>query len=293
MAAACPRRGRGRRVGAPSRAGPRGAAECGAACAASRLVATWRRSLRFSWRCLDGEPGGRRHRPGVWGTLLARSCQCALAPDRLESATAHRAGDAAQRRRSPAVGRGALARHQKGADEQQSAIVWVDESAFYLLPLAVRTWAPVGQTPVPRVPLTRDHLSVISGITLTGDLFLDLQEQAYDAEGVVRFLRALLEQVVGHVTVIWDGAPIHRSRVVQAVLRDGAAHRLHLEQLPGYAPDLNPDEGIWNDLKRVELGNVCCRGLAELTEQVRLAEQRLRDQPEIIRACSHQCGYSV
>ena len=191
------------------------------------------------------------------------------------------------------MGRGALARHQKGADEQQSTIVWVDESAFYLLPLAVRTWAPAGQTPVLRVPLTRDHLSVISGITLTGDLFLDLQAQAYDADGVVAFLTALLDQIVGHVTVIWDGAPIHRSHVVKDFLRDGAAHRLHLEQLPGYAPDLNPDEGIWNYLKRVELGNVCCHDLGELTAQVRLAEQRLRNQPEIIRACSRQCGYSV
>lgn len=149
-----------------------------------------------------------------------------------------------------------------------------------------------------RVPLPRDPLSGISGSTLTGDLFLTLQEEAYDAHGVVRFLRAVLEQVVGHVTVIWDGAPIHRSRVVKAVLRDGAAHRLHLEQLPGYleqcyAPDLNPDEGLWNYLKRVEWGNVCCHDLAELPEQVRLAEQRLRDQPEIIRACSRQCGYWV
>lgn len=186
-----------------------------------------------------------------------------------------------------------MASHQKRADEQQSTIVWVDESAFYLLPLAVRTWAPVGQTPVLRVPLTHDHLSVISGITLTGEFYLDLQEHAYTAAGVVGFLQALLEQIAGHVTVIWDGAPIHRSQVIKAFLREGAAKRLHLEQLPGYAPDLNPDEGIWNYLKRVELGNVCCHDLAELTEQVRHAEQRLRDQPEIIRACSQQCGYLV
>jgi len=191
------------------------------------------------------------------------------------------------------VAGGALARHQKGADEQQSTIVWVDESAFYLLPLAVRTWAPKGQTPTLQVPLTHDHLSVISGITLDGRLLLQLQEQAYTAEGVVTFLQALLDQLEGHLTVIWDGAPIHRSRVIKDFLREGAAKRLHLEQLPGYAPDLNPDEGIWNYLKRVEVGNVCCHDLAELTTQVRLAEQRLRDKPDIIRACSRQCGYLV
>jgi transposase len=191
------------------------------------------------------------------------------------------------------VARGALARAQKGADEQRSTIVWVDESAFYLLPLAVRTWAPRGQTPTLHVPLTHDHLSVISGITLDGRLFLQMQEHAYTAEGVVAFLQALLDQVVGHLTVIWDGAPIHRSRVIKGFLREGAAKRLHLERLPGYAPDLNPDEGIWNYLKRVELANVCSRDLGELTEQVRQAEQRVRDHPEIIRACSQQCGYLV
>jgi len=191
------------------------------------------------------------------------------------------------------VARRALADAQKRADEQHSTILWVDESAFYLLPLAVRTWAPKGQTPTLRVPLSWDHLSVISGITLDGRLFLHLQDHAYHAEGVVAFLQAVLDQVEGHLTVIWDGAPIHRSHVVKDFLRGGGAHRLHLEQLPGYAPDLNPDEGIWNYLKRVELGNVCCHDMAELTEQVRLAEQRLRDKPEIIRACSRQCGYPI
>ena len=157
----------------------------------------------------------------------------------------------------------------------------------------MRTWAPKGQTPTLRVPLSHDHLSVISGITLDGRLFLQLQEHTYTAEGIVAFLQALLDQVEGHLTVIWDGAPIHRSRVVKDFLREGAAKRLHLERLPGYAPELNPDEGIWNYLKRVELANVCCRDLGELAEQVRQAEQRVRDHPEIICACSQQCGYLV
>lgn len=71
------------------------------------------------------------------------------------------------------------------------------------------------------------------------------------------------------------------------------AKRLHLEQPPGCAPDLNPDEGIWSYLKRVESANVCYRDLLELTEQVRWVEQRVRDHLEIIRAYSQQCGYLV
>src|ERR1051326_2704471 len=142
--------------------------------------------------------------------------------------------------------------------------------------MAVRTWAPRGQTPVLRVPLTRDHVAAISGLTPDGRLFMQMQDHAYSSEDVVRFLRLLLRKISGKVLVIWDGAPIHRSKVIQAFLARGAAKRLHLEQLPGYAPELNPDEGVWNQLKRVELKNVCCRDVTQLASELRLAKERLR-----------------
>jgi hypothetical protein len=69
--------------------------------------------------------------------------------------------------------------------------------------------------------------------------------------------------------------------------------RRHLEQLPGYAPDLNPDEGIWNYLKRVELGNLCCHDLAELALALRCAKERLRHKRALIQACVRQAGYHV
>jgi transposase len=157
--------------------------------------------------------------------------------------------------------------------------------------MAVRTWAPRGQTPVLRVPLTRDHLSAISGITLDGRLFMQVRPASYDAAAVVGFLRVLLRKISGKIVVIWDGAPIHRGHEIKALLKRGAARRLHLEQLPGYAPDLNPDEGIWNYLKRVELGNVCCGDLDQLHRKLIQAKERLRHKKEIIKSCSRQCGY--
>ena len=186
---------------------------------------------------------------------------------------------------------GALACAQKRADEEGATIVWVDESGFYLLPLAVRTWAPKGQTPILRVPLTRDHLSVISAITLDGRLFLQVRTNNYDSEAVVGFLRVLLRKIAGKILLIWDGSPIHHGQAIKDFLRAGAARRLQLEQLPGYAPDLNPDEGIWNYLKRVELGNVCAMDMVDLRHRLRRAAVRVRHKPDIIRACSRQCGY--
>ena len=103
----------------------------------------------------------------------------------------------------------------------------------------------------------------------------------------------LLRKISCKIVVIWDGAPIHRGHEIKDFLKRGAAKRLHLEQLPGYAPDLNPDEGIWNYLKRVELGNVCCANLDELQRKLIQARERLRHKKEIIKSCFRQCGYPV
>ena len=76
-----------------------------------------------------------------------------------------------------------------------------------------------------------------------------------------------MRQIPGKLLVIWDGSPIHRGRAVKDFLASGASPRLQLEQLPGYAPDLNPDEGVWKHLKCVELKNLCCQSLAEVEDR--------------------------
>jgi hypothetical protein len=63
--------------------------------------------------------------------------------------------------------------------------------------------------------------------------------------------------------------------------------------VPGAAPDLHPDEGLWNELKPVERTHRGCRERTELTREVRRATERLRHKRAIITACSPQCGYSV
>ncbi len=103
-----------------------------------------------------------------------------------------------------------------------------------------------------------------------------------------QFLRALLRHVARKLLVIWDGSPTHRSKVIKAFLAGGAAKRIHLERLPGYAPDLNPDEGIWRYLKRVELRNVCCRDLDHLHKELRNAVLRLVRKRHIIHSCIRQ-----
>jgi len=182
---------------------------------------------------------------------------------------------------------------EKKALKEGRTIVFCDQSGFYLLPAVVRTYAPIGQTPVLHEQLTRDHLSAMSGITLDGRLYMIEQQRSFKGEDVVRFLRHLLRQIPGKLLVVWDGSPIHRGQAVKDFLASGASHRLQLEQLPGYAPDLNPDEGVWKHLKYVELKNLCCQSLLELKVELRKAKERLRHKRDVILGCIRQPGFEV
>ena len=169
--------------------------------------------------------------------------------------------------------------------------MFVDESAFYLLPGVVKTWSPSGQTPVLSHKLSREHLSVISAVSPEGDLFLQVRETAFDSMGITTFLDHLQEQVVGSLVIVWDGAAIHRSKFVKQYLAEGACTRIHLERLPGYAPELNPEEGIWQYLKHVERKNLCCTDRGHLRCELEKAFPCLRQKPHILQACFRQVGY--
>jgi transposase len=200
----------------------------------------------------------------------------------LEPTKTHQACPAARRGRHRPLAYGNLAGDQKGAEAQQQTILFIDESGFYPLPSVVRTYAPVGQTPILREWWTRDHLSAISAISPAGKLYFHSQDRAINSADVVAFLEHLLREVPGRMVLIWDGAPIHRSHTIQEFLANGASQRLHLERLPAYAPELNPGEGLWQQLKGVELRHVCCVNMPHLRYELRDAVKRVRRRPRLI-----------
>jgi transposase len=183
-----------------------------------------------------------------------------------------------------------VARHQQGAQAQQQTILFVDESGFYPLPSVVRTDAPIGQTPMLRAWWTRDHLSAISAVSPEGKLYFHGQDGAINSADVVAFLEHLLREVSGRMIIIWDGAPMHRSQVIKEFLANGAAQRMHLERLPAYAPELNPDEGVWQQLKGVEWRNLCGFDLHHLWNELRTAVKRVRRKPRILKGCFAGAG---
>jgi transposase len=182
---------------------------------------------------------------------------------------------------------------QKRAILERRLLVFVDESGFYLLPAILRTYAPMGETPILKVFHTRDHLSMMSAITPQGWLFTRTRDEALNGMDSVHFLTHVHSQTDRKLLVIWDGSPIHRNAEVRDFLTNGAAKHIHLERLPAYAPDLNPDEGTWRHLKYVELANVCCSDLLDLHSQVRLAVSRLRRKPQIIQSFFAQAGLPI
>ncbi len=154
----------------------------------------------------------------------------------------------------------------------------------------VKTYAPRGQTPVLQAPLSRDHLSVISGITHQGWLHTTVQDRPFRGRDAVRFLKHLTTHVSVRLLVLWDGSPIHRCQEVKAFLASPVGQGVHLEQLPPYALELNPDEGVWNYPKRAELKNVICEHLGQLSYELVKAIRRLRQKPHVIHACITQAG---
>jgi transposase len=155
------------------------------------------------------------------------------------------------------MARAAVARRRKKGAHDGRIVVFVGEAAFYPLPAVVTTYAPIGETPILREVVGHDHLSVISAVTPQGALSLQVYAETNNGERVVRFLRQLARRWPGRKFLLfWDRATIHRGEAVKAFLASTPPGQFQIELLPGYAPDLNPDEGVWNQLKEHELANV-------------------------------------
>jgi transposase len=183
-------------------------------------------------------------------------------------------------------------RHQ--ALRERRILVFIDETGIYLLPGVVRTYGPKGKTPVVDQWLSRDHLSVMAGVTPAGKLYTLVRQDPLTSLESVIFLKHLFVQTGKKLLVIWDGSPIHRWGAVQEYLAGEGAKRVQVEALPGYAPDLSPlDRGCWQHLKHVELRNRSCMDLEELHLEFHLAIGRLRQKPHRIRSFFAAAGLAL
>lgn len=146
----------------------------------------------------------------------------------------------------------------------------------------MRTWAPVGETPVLRHHFRWKNASIIAGITARS-FYFRICPGAVRAPFVVKFLKHLRRHLRRRLLVVWDGIPIHRAKEVQQFLRTtGGA--IVVERLPAYAPELNPAEGIFGYLKEHRLGNYCPASIHEATAASRKALAAMRRRPALVAA---------
>jgi transposase len=253
--------------------------------APARAVAPRRRSLWLPGAGRDLRPDRRRDAPGVWRLLSSRPCRPLTKSAALEPPKARTASATARRNGHHPLAGGEPACSQKGAQAQGHTILFLDASGCSPWPSVVRTYAPVGQTPILREWWTRDPLSAISAIAPAGKLYFHCQDQAIYSAAVIACLEHLLREVPGPLVLMWDGAPIHRSHLLQAFLANSATPRLRVERLPASAPELHPGEGLWAHLKGVELRHRCCCTIRHLRHELCDAVKRVRRKPRMIQGC--------
>jgi transposase len=146
-----------------------------------------------------------------------------------------------------------MAACKKNAARLGAHLAFLDESGFLLIPPVRKTWGPRGQTPIHRHVYRHDRISAISAISVSPQhrrlgLYCHFYPINITREEVCVFLRDLLAHLRGHVIVVLDNAQIHRGGSMAKLC--ARFPRLHIESFPPYAPELNPDEGVWRHLKR-------------------------------------------
>jgi transposase len=115
---------------------------------------------------------------------------------------------------------------------------------------------------------------------------------AYNDLTLIEVLKHLRRHLRGKVTLIWDGLPSHRSKRMKAWI---ATERgwLVAEQLPGYAPDLNPVEPMWSSLKGVEMANLCVDTIDECIDAANQGLQRIRSDRQLAFSFLRSTGLSL
>lgn len=154
-----------------------------------------------------------------------------------------------------------------------------------LQPTVRRTWAPKGQTPVHHSWDRRDRLSAISAVTVSParrrlGLYFDILDHNVRTDDFERFIVHVRRRLGRPITLVMDRYAVHRS----AARRRRFGRRVQIEWPPAYAPELNPDEQVWNRAKYTDLANFLPRDIQELGHALAHSLRRTRGQQNLLRS---------
>ena len=136
----------------------------------------------------------------------------------------------------------------RAARRRQATLLFLDETGVHEDASVGRTWGEMGRTPEVRVSGMRRRVNVISALSPRGQLWFRCFNGTMNAAKFISFLEALLEDFTKPIELVLDRHPAHRAASVRRFLKEHH-RRIRVHYLPGYAPDLNPDEHVWSKLK--------------------------------------------
>ena len=169
------------------------------------------------------------------------------------------------------------------AKAQGAEIFFWDESGFRADTVHGKTWGVRGQTPVVQRPGQRQSISAASAVNAKGAFWFCTYEGALNAEFFVELLKQMMKYRKKPIHLVLDSLPAHK----KAIVRDYVAStegKLTFHFLPGYAPDLNPDELVWSHIKRTGTARRPLRKGEKLRDKIDEQLAKLQQMPRLVRS---------
>lgn len=162
-------------------------------------------------------------------------------------------------------------------------LFFLDEAGVRSDQVLGRTWGLRGQTPEVPTSGQRQSVNAISAVTARGEFWFEIYTHRLNAAAFVELLRRFMRGRRNRVLLILDGHPAHRAKIVSDYVQS-LRGRLELHFLPGYAPELNPDEFVWNHLKRQGVSKKPLRKGESLRSRVQADLDGIRARPALVRS---------
>lgn len=169
------------------------------------------------------------------------------------------------------------------ARAEGAAVYFWDESGFRADTVHGKTWGVRGQTPGVHRPGQRQSISAASAVNASGAFWFCTYEGALKADLFVLLLRKLMRGRRKPVHLIVDRLPAHKTAAVRDYIASTSG-RVMLHFLPGYAPDLNPDELVWSHVKRTGAARRPLRAGETLREKIAEQLAQLKRTPDLVRS---------
>ena len=174
----------------------------------------------------------------------------------------------------------AIARRAK---KEKADIYFWDESGFRADAVHGKTWGLRGQTPVVKIPGQRQSISAASAVSAKGAFWFATYQGGLKGESFVELLRKLMHRRKKPLHLILDGLPAHKTKVMKTYVA-ATEGRLTLHFLPGYAPELNPDELVWSHAKRTGNARRPLQKGEKLEPRVAAQLTEIGNNPKLIRS---------